>query len=43
MSQNNDLTAIDRFTIFEYLNSYCDVWHFRSDKIVELRAFVIKT
>jgi uncharacterized protein len=24
-------------------HSYCDVWRFRSDKIVELRAFVIKT
>jgi uncharacterized protein len=24
-------------------HSYCDVWHFRSGKIVELRAFVIKT
>jgi uncharacterized protein len=24
-------------------HSYCDVWHFRGDKIVELRAFVIKT
>jgi uncharacterized protein len=23
--------------------SYCDVWRFRGDKIVELRAFVIKT
>jgi uncharacterized protein len=23
--------------------SYCDVWRFRSGKIVELRAFVIKT
>lgn len=25
------------------LYSYCDVWRFRGDKIVELRAFVIKT
>jgi uncharacterized protein len=24
-------------------HSYCDVWRFRGDKIVELRAFVIKT
>ncbi|KAM3103699.1 nuclear transport factor 2 family protein [Phormidesmis sp. 146-20] len=23
--------------------SYCDIWRFRGDKIVELRAFVIKT
>jgi uncharacterized protein len=23
--------------------SYCDVWRFRGDKIIELRAFVIKT
>jgi uncharacterized protein len=23
--------------------SYCDVWRFRSGKIVELKAFVIKT
>lgn len=23
--------------------SYCDVWRFRGSKIVELRAFVIKT
>jgi uncharacterized protein (TIGR02246 family) len=23
--------------------SYCDVWRFRDDKMVELRAFVIKT
>jgi uncharacterized protein len=23
--------------------SYCDVWRFRGDKMVELRAFVIKT
>ena len=23
--------------------SYCDIYHFREDKIVELRAFVIKT
>ena len=23
--------------------SYCDVWRFRGDKIVELKAFVIKT
>jgi uncharacterized protein len=23
--------------------SYCDIWRFRDDKIVELRAFVIKT
>jgi uncharacterized protein len=23
--------------------SYCDVWRFRGDKIVELRAFVIET
>lgn len=23
--------------------SYCDVWRFREDKIIELRAFVIKT
>lgn len=22
--------------------SYCDIWRFRGDKIVELRAFVIK-
>lgn len=24
-------------------HSYCDVWRFRGDKIVELKAFVIKT
>ena len=24
-------------------HSYCDVWRFRGDKIVELRAFVIRT
>ncbi len=24
-------------------HSYCDVWRFRGDKIIELRAFVIKT
>jgi uncharacterized protein len=24
-------------------HSYCDVWRFRGNKIVELRAFVIKT
>ena len=24
-------------------HSYCDLWRFRSDKIVELKAFVIKT
>ncbi len=23
--------------------SYCDIWRFRGDKIIELRAFVIKT
>ncbi|MEA5449540.1 nuclear transport factor 2 family protein [Leptolyngbya sp. CCNP1308] len=23
--------------------SYCDVWRFRGDKIVELKAFVVKT
>jgi uncharacterized protein (TIGR02246 family) len=23
--------------------SYCDIWRFRGDKMVELRAFVIKT
>jgi uncharacterized protein len=23
--------------------TYCDVWRFRGDKIIELRAFVIKT
>ena len=23
--------------------SYCDIWHFRGDKIVELRAFAIKS
>jgi uncharacterized protein len=23
--------------------SYCDIWRFRGDKIVELRAFIIKT
>jgi uncharacterized protein len=23
--------------------SYCDIWHFRGDKIIELTAFVIKT
>lgn len=23
--------------------SYCDIWRFRGGKIVELRAFVIKT
>jgi ketosteroid isomerase-like protein len=27
----------------EILYSYCDVWRFRGGKIVELRAFVIKT
>lgn len=25
------------------LYAYCDVWRFREDKIVELKAFVIKT
>jgi uncharacterized protein len=24
-------------------HSYCDVWRFRGDKIIELKAFVIKT
>lgn len=27
----------------ESYHSYCDVWRFRSDKMVELKAFVIKS
>jgi ketosteroid isomerase-like protein len=37
-----DMTMKDRDgKIVPY--SYCDIYHFRNDKIVELRSFVIKT
>jgi ketosteroid isomerase-like protein len=36
-----DMTMNEKGTVVPY--SYCDVWRFRGDKLVELRAFVIKT
>ncbi|HUE84788.1 MAG TPA: nuclear transport factor 2 family protein [Vicinamibacterales bacterium] len=36
-----DMTMTENGTVVPY--SYCDVWRFRGDKLVELRAFVIKT
>lgn len=36
-----DMTMTENGTVVPY--AYCDVWRFRGDKLVELRAFVIKT
>jgi ketosteroid isomerase-like protein len=36
-----DMTMNESGVVVPY--AYCDVWRFRGDKIVELRAFVIKT
>jgi uncharacterized protein len=36
-----DMTMNENGAVVPY--AYCDVWRFRGDKIVELRAFVIKT
>ena len=36
-----DMTMTENGKTVPY--AYCDVWRFRGDKIVELRAFVIKT
>jgi uncharacterized protein len=42
------LTAVGEVTVKDengkdILYAYCDVWRFRNDKIVELKAFVIKS
>ena len=36
-----DMTMNENGSVVPY--SYCDVWRFRGEKIVELKAFVIKT
>ncbi len=48
IAEGEYLTALGDITMKDgdgkaVLYSYCDVWRFRGDKIVELKAFVIKT
>lgn len=48
IAEGDFLTAVGEITLKDAGGkvtsySYCDVWRFRSDKIVELRGFVIKT
>lgn len=48
IAEGEYLTAIGEITLKdedgkETDYSYCDVWRFRGDKIVELKGFVIKT
>ena len=48
IAEGDFLTALGDITLKDkdgraVLYSYCDVWRFRGDKIVELKAFVIKT
>ncbi len=48
IAEGEFLTVLGEITIKdedgeETHSSYCDVWRFRSGKIVELRAFVIET
>jgi uncharacterized protein len=48
IAEGDFLTAVGEITLTDKDGqatnySYCDVWRFRGDKIVELRGFVIKT
>jgi uncharacterized protein len=48
IAEGDFVTALGDFTIKDEdgkaaYYSYCDIWRFRGDKMVELRAFVIKT
>lgn len=48
IAEGDFLTALGEVTMKDEegktaLYSYCDVWRFHGDQIVELRAFVIKT
>lgn len=48
IAANDFLTVLGEITLKDAdgkptLYSYCDVWRFRGGKIVELKAFVIKT
>jgi uncharacterized protein len=42
IAEGDFVTAVGDITLAAHY-SYCDVWRFRGDKMVELRAFVIKT
>lgn len=48
IAEGDFVTAVGEITIKDENGketdySYCDVWRFRGDKIIELKAFVIKT